>query len=103
MKPSLLKKHLSGCHPELVDKDAAFLKGMEIGVRRVRLDKSDHVNQISKASLRASYMVALRIAQEKTPHTIVEKLILHCCKDIVRCLTGDDGEKKICKVPPPTI
>ena len=37
-------------------------------------------------------MVALRIAQEKAPHTIAEKLILPCCKDIVRCLIEDDGE-----------
>ena len=44
-------------------------------------------------------MVALRIAQEKGPHTIAEKLILPCCKDIVRCLIGDYGEKKISCVP----
>ena len=99
MKPSFLKRHLSGCHPELVDKDAAFFKRMEIGVKRVRLDKSGQVNQINQATLRASCMVALRIAQEKAPHTIAEKLILPCCKDIVRCLIGDDGEKKISYVP----
>ena len=28
MKPSLLKRHLSRCHPELVDKDVAFFKRM---------------------------------------------------------------------------
>ena len=44
-------------------------------------------------------MVALRIAQEKAPHTIAEKLILPCSKDIVRCLIGDDGGKKISYVP----
>ena len=101
MKPSLLKRHLSGCHTELVDKDAAFFKQMEIGVKRVRLDKSGQVNQINQASLLASYMVALRIAQEKAPHTIAEKLILPCCKDIVRCLIGDDEEKNISYVSLP--
>ena len=44
-------------------------------------------------------MVALKIAQEKAPHTNAEKLILPCCMDIVRCLIGDDGEKKISFVP----
>ena len=47
MKPSLLKRHLSGCHLELVDNDAAFFKRMEIGMKRVCLDKSDQVNQIN--------------------------------------------------------
>ena len=72
---------------------------MEIGVKRVRLDRSGQVNQINKGSLRASCMVALRIAQEKAPHTIAEKLILPFCNDIIRCLIGDDGEKKISYVP----
>ena len=66
--------------------DAAFFKGMEIGVKRVRLHKNGQINQINQASLRASYVVILRIAQEKAPHTIAEKLILLCCKDIVRCI-----------------
>ena len=86
VKPSLLKRHLSGCHPKLVDTDAAFFKRMEIGVKRVRLHKNGQINQINQASLSASYMVILRIAQEKAPHTIAEKLILLCYKDIVRCI-----------------
>ena len=36
MKPSLLKRHLSGCYPELGDKYPAFFKRMEIGVKRLR-------------------------------------------------------------------
>ena len=67
------------------DKDVGFFKRMEVGVKKVRLDKIGQVPQKNQASLRASKMVALRIAQEKAPHTIAEKLILPCCKDIVRC------------------
>lgn len=99
MKLSLLKRHLSGCYPELVDTDAAFLKRMEIGVKRVRLDKSAQLNQIIQASLRASHMVVLRNAKQKAQHTVVEKLILPYCKDIVRCLIVGDGEKEISYMP----
>ena len=44
-------------------------------------------------------MVALRIAQQKKPHNIEEKIILPCCKDIVRCMIGDGTEKKLAPVP----
>ncbi|KAI6656026.1 hypothetical protein LOD99_1760 [Oopsacas minuta] len=44
-------------------------------------------------------MVALRIAQEKKPHTIAENLILPCCKDIVHCILGDSAEKKLVSLP----
>ena len=98
MKPSLLKRHNSGCHPELVNKDSAFFKRMEIGVKRVRLDKSGQVNQINQASLRTSYMVALRIAQELHIQSL-RSSYYHVYKDIVRYLFEYDGKKKISYVP----
>ena len=64
MKPSLHKRHLSGCHPELLDRDVEFFTQKEIGLKRVRLDKIGHVNKQNQAALRASYMVAPRIAKE---------------------------------------
>ncbi|XP_068219980.1 protein FAM200C-like [Palaemon carinicauda] len=45
-------------------------------------------------------MVSLRIAQEKKPHNIAEKLIVPCCKDIIiRCVIGCDAEQKVTSVP----
>ena len=41
----------------------------------------------------------VRIAKEKFPLTIAEKLILPCCKDIVRRLIEDVGGKKLSCVP----
>ena len=38
-------------------------------------------------------MISLRIAQEKKSHNIAEKLIIPCCKDIIRCVGGCDTEK----------
>ena len=51
MKPSLLKRHLSGCHAELFDRDIEFFTQKEIGLKRVRLDESGHVNKQNQAAL----------------------------------------------------
>ncbi|KAI6651159.1 zinc finger BED domain-containing protein 5-like [Oopsacas minuta] len=99
MKPSFLKRHLSGCHPNLADKDIDFFKHQEVGVKRIRIDHRGQLSQLTQAGLRASYMVALRIAQEKKPHTIAENLILPSCKDIVHCILGDSAEKKLASLP----
>ncbi|XP_068201224.1 SCAN domain-containing protein 3-like [Palaemon carinicauda] len=62
----------------------AINKQKEKGLKRARFDRSRHFRQQNEAGLRASYMVSLRIAQEKKPHNIAEKLIVPCCKDIIR-------------------
>ena len=48
MKPSLLKWHLSGCHADLLDGDIEIFTQKEIVLKRVRLDKSGHVNKQTK-------------------------------------------------------
>ena len=64
-------------------------------MKRACLDQSGHVSQQNQAGLQASHMVASRIAQQKKPHHIGEKLILPCCKDIVLCMIEDGAEKKL--------
>ena len=49
-------------------------------MKRAHLDQSCHVNLKNKAGIQASYIVALRIAQQKKPHNIGEKLILPSAK-----------------------
>ncbi|KAJ4940785.1 hypothetical protein JOQ06_027077 [Pogonophryne albipinna] len=49
--------------------------------------------------LRASYLVANRIAKAKKPFTIGEELILPATKDICRELLGEAAVKKIAQVP----
>ena len=83
---------LSSCHPVLVNN-----KRLEVGVKRARLNQYGHVSQQNQAGIQASYMVVLRIAQQKKPHNIGEKLILPCCKD--RCMIGDGAEMKLAPVP----
>lgn len=51
------------------------------------------------AALRASYLVASRIAKAKKPFTIGEELILPAAKDICRELLGEATAKMIAQVP----
>ena len=47
------------------------------------------------AAIEASYLVALRIAKAKKPHTIAEELLLPATKDIVRVMLGADYVGKL--------
>ena len=98
MKPFFLKRHLHSCHPGLKSKNTAFFKQREDGLKRARLDGSGHFSQQNKAGLRASYMVSLRIAQEEKFHNIAKKLIVPCCKDIIRCVVGCDAQEKVASI-----
>ena len=92
MKPTFLKRHINGCHPNHKSKATAFFKQKEDELKRARLDRSGYISQQNEAGLRASYMVSLRIAQKK-PYNIAEKLIIPHCKDISRCVGGCDAER----------
>ena len=94
VKPSLLKRYLNGCHPDLVDKNIAYFKQREKGIKKIRLDQTGHLSKHNEAGLRASFLVALRIAQEKKSHTIAERLILPSFKDIVRTVISEEAAKK---------
>lgn len=99
MKPSFLKRHLTTKHPHMVGKDIGFFKRKEEGLKRTKLDSGGRLQQQSISALKASYLVSLRIAKEKKPHTIGEKLILPCCKDIVTAMFGEESAKKLDTIP----
>ena len=73
MKPTFLKCHLNGCHPNYKSKSTAFFKQKEDELKRARLDRSKYISQQNEAGLRASYMVSLRIAKEKKKLTALQK------------------------------
>ena len=99
MKPSKLKRHLETRHPELLSKDPSFFKRMGNGLKRSRLDTTGVYSQQSIACIEASYVVSLRIAKQHKPHTIGEDLILHCAKDIVRIVFGNEFANKLSSIP----
>ena len=95
MKPSLLKRHFDSVHPEHSDKDHDFFRRKENAMKRARFDGSGSFQQQSTAAVKASYLVALRIAEQKKPHTVGESLILPATKDIVRLMLGEQSAKKL--------
>ena len=95
IKPAKLKLHLSKCHPTLVQ------KGKSCFEQHLSLFKQQCLNSFgtyyarTTNAVRASYIVAYKVAQAKKPHTIVEQLLLPCAKEIVRLVVSDDAAQKL--------
>ena len=95
MKPSKLKRHLETKHTDCKDKDLLFFERKANCVKRSRMDSSGVFQQRNRASVEATFVISLRIAKAKKPHTIAEQLILPCAKDINRILIGKEAESKL--------
>lgn len=100
MKPSLLRRHLETKHPQYVDKPIDFF------VRKKKeLDSSKKTMKTVLATnseyLRASFLVAYKIAKTGKPYNIAEELILPAAKDMVSCVCvlGDKFSKLLDKIP----
>ncbi|XP_070797156.1 SCAN domain-containing protein 3-like [Pituophis catenifer annectens] len=98
MKPSKLLRHLNAKHPGLKDKPLQYFerKKREHEGQKIFLRAT---TAIKENALRASYLVANRIAKAKKPFTIGEELILPSTKDICRELLGEAAVKKVANVP----
>uniref|UniRef100_A0AAR2KFB8 DUF4371 domain-containing protein n=1 Tax=Pygocentrus nattereri TaxID=42514 RepID=A0AAR2KFB8_PYGNA len=85
MKPSKLHCHLETKHPGLKDKPREYFerKKQEYEGQKKLLVATTSINA---NALRASYLVANRIAKAKKPFTVGEELILPSTKDICRKL-----------------
>ena len=98
MKPSKLLRHLNSKHVTSKDKPLEYLE------RKKREQEGQEkflraTTSINKNALRASFLVANRIAKAKKPFTIGEELILPSTKDICCELLGEAAVKKILHVP----
>jgi len=98
MKPSNLKRHLKTNHPSFSDKPREFFerKQDELSKQKAVVKKAATV---MPNILRASYLVSLRIARAKKPHTIGETLILPCAVDMAETVLGAEAAKKLKTIP----
>ena len=94
MKPLKLKRHLETKHTDCKDKDLLFFERKANCVKRPRMDSIGVFQQQNRAAVESAFVVSLRIAKTKKPHTIAEQLILPCAKDINRILIGKEAESK---------
>ena len=95
MKPNKMKRHFDAKHPSFTGKDVQYFKNKADGVNKSRLDFGGKYQQQNMAAIEASYLVALRIAKAKKPHTIAEELLLPATKDIVRVMLGAEYVNKL--------
>ncbi|XP_076245400.1 zinc finger MYM-type protein 6-like [Calliopsis andreniformis] len=81
MKPSKLGRHLQSKHLDLAKKSLEYFQKMRENAQKqvIALTK---MTVKHKFLLKASYLIALRIAKNKKPYTIGEKLIKPCMLQI---------------------
>ena len=94
MKPFQLKRHLEKEHPDYKDKGISLFQQKVDTIKRTKVMLLV-IFRLAQNQLEASYIISLRIAKAKKPHTIGEELILPCTKDIVRLMIGTDAERKL--------
>uniref|UniRef100_A0A3Q3FIE2 DUF4371 domain-containing protein n=1 Tax=Kryptolebias marmoratus TaxID=37003 RepID=A0A3Q3FIE2_KRYMA len=98
LKPSKLKRHLETKHPTLVGKTVEFFQRKENGLQ-VQKRSVLSLTLNSKCALKASYLVARRVAQSKQPFTIAEDFALPVAVDMVREMIGETAAKKLLTIP----
>ncbi|XP_077065697.1 SCAN domain-containing protein 3-like [Siphateles boraxobius] len=98
LKPSKLKRHLETKHPSLVGKSVEFFKRKENGLQMQKRSVVSLTGN-SKCALKASYLVARRVAQTKKAFTIAEELVLTAAVDMCREMIGEAAAKKLLTIP----
>ena len=97
MKPSKLLLHMETKHAALDDKPLEFFKRKKCEHKeQEQLLKATTSSNVS--ALRASFLVANRIAKAEKPFTICEQLILPAAKDISHELSGEAAVQKAARV-----
>ena len=83
LKPSKLQRHLETKHPMLVGKPVDYFKRKESGLQMQKRSVVSLTSN-SKCALKASNLVARRVAQTKKAFTIAEELVLPAAVDMCR-------------------
>ena len=75
-----------------VKMDLSFFEQKTNRVKRSQMDTSGVFQKQNRAFVQAFFHVSLRVAKAQMPHTIAEKLILPCVKDINCILSEKEAE-----------
>ncbi|KAJ8784222.1 hypothetical protein J1605_008373 [Eschrichtius robustus] len=95
MKPSKLLHHMEIKHPELKDKPLEFFKRKKKREHEEQKQLLKATTSSSVSALRASFLVANRLAKAKKPFTVEAELILPAAKDICPELLGEAAVQKV--------
>uniref|UniRef100_K7FWR0 DUF4371 domain-containing protein n=1 Tax=Pelodiscus sinensis TaxID=13735 RepID=K7FWR0_PELSI len=82
-------------HPNLLQKDKDYFERWLLGLKWQCLDSTSAFYNKTSNAVRASYIVAYKVAQAKKPHTIVKQLVLLCAKEMVQLVLGEEAARKL--------
>lgn len=98
MKPAKLKRHLTTMHPDVANKPKEYFERQKELYLKQK-GKMTVCATVNEKALRASYLVALRIARSKKPHTIGEELILPAAVEMCEVMLGKACSEKLKTIP----
>lgn len=98
MKPAKLRRHLKTNHTDCSEKPLEYFlrKKHSLDSQKSCIVQATKVNE---KALRASFLVAIRVAQAKKPHTIAETLIMPAAIDMCREMFGEAWASKLKTIP----
>jgi hypothetical protein len=96
--PAKLQRHLQTLHSELIGKPIEYFQRKRDGLSKQK-SCMNQATKINQKALRASYLLAVRIAKSKKPHNIGESLILPAAIEICREMCGDAVADKLKVIP----
>ena len=98
MKPSRLKDYLTRLHPSELNADFKKIKADWEKQRNIKALFAKRDIRLENG-LTASYNISLMIAKTGTPHTIGEKLILPCVKEVIETVICQSSTPVLSTVP----
>ena len=93
MKPAPLKQHLANAHPSMMSKNRPFFESKLSSQKRQKLGQTGMFWRSNKATVNASYAVALHVAKTKKPHTIGETLLKPCILESMKLVLGEKASQ----------
>ena len=98
LKPTKLDRHLKKQHPDLAGKPNIFFqRKKEEYLKQTTVFRSSMIP--NEKLVKASYIVALRVAHTKKAHTVAEELILPSAVDMCDTVLGKESAAKLKSIP----